>query len=291
MKRGTFQFDVTSAGNLAASIENVDALRRLWLDRSLLSPADLGPGDFGDFDNGAWHVSCHLAGAGGVMRDTSGGLLWLEISHSSDVDGYCASVTRENSGRTETVSLESMTGQRVLDGAVLLGYVEGNSTGRISARNMNDPSSLFNRWRRQSFDQPIDSSTDGGKVWEHWCTLRDIRPEARIGLSVLTAYVTLCSALGDRFAPTVARGRRDYSHPRQLVALIKAGFTSEQSARWDTTPSAISSEAEPLFLQAEPSKSLQAAKLLEWNDSPKYFMFERRISHWSSAERVVQDLS
>jgi hypothetical protein len=291
VKRGTFQFDATPSGNLTNSSENAETLRRLWLDRSLLGQYDLGPGNEGDFDNGAWHVSCHLAGAGGVMRDSRGAVLWLEISHNQTPDEYYASVTREDSGRAQTVRLDSAEGRTALDGAGLLGFVEGNSTGRISARNMHDPSTLFNRWRRQSFDKPINSSSDGGKVWEHWCTLRDIRPEARIGISVVTAYAALCSALGDRFAPTVARGRRDYSHPKQLAALVRAGFTADQAALWDTTPVPISSEAEPLFLEAEPSKCLAAAKLLEWSDSPKYFMFKRRIGHWSSARQVASDLS
>ncbi|HWY53321.1 MAG TPA: hypothetical protein VNZ03_02595 [Terriglobales bacterium] len=290
MKRGKFQFEVTVGGDLASSQENVETLRQLWLDRELLSPSNLGPGNEGDFDNGAWHVSCHLCGAGGVMRDTTGGLLWLEISHYPEPDEYYASVTREKSGRAETVPIDSEAGREALQGAVLLGYVEGNSTGHTSARNMQDPVTLFNRWRRQSFDQPIESSRNGGKVWEHWCTLRDIRPPARIGISVLKAYLALCSALGDRFAPTVARGRRDYSHPKQLVALVRSGFTTEQSACWNTTPHAISPEAERLFLEAEPAKSLAAAKLLAWSDPPKYFMFKRRIEHWSSAQKVSQDL-
>lgn len=290
VKRGSFQFEVTNNGDLANSLENVETLRRLWLDRSLVSGADLGPGDEGDFDNGAWHVSCHLAGAGGVVRDRSGVLLWLEMSHQGQPDEYYASVTFGNSGRATTFRIDSPDGRAALDGSVLLGYVEGNSTGRTSARNVTDSSAIFNRWRRQDFDRSIESTQDGGKVWEHWCTLRDIRTEAKIGISVLTAYVGLCAELGDRFAPTVARGRRDYAHPRQLVALIRAGFIGEQSARWDIEPTIIPSAAEQLFLQAEPSRCLEAARLLDWGSSPKYFMYERRIRRWSSSEQVASDL-
>ncbi len=291
MKRGQFQFEVTDAGNLMNSAQNVEALRRLWLDRILVSGGALGPGDDGDFDNGAWHVSCHLAGAGGVARDKNGKLVWVEISHDPVLDEYYGSITFDDPGRPKTLRLDSEGGQKGMQESTLLGYVEGNSTGHISARNVNDSRTIFNRWRRQDFNQPINSSGDGGKVWEHWCTLRDIRPEARIGLSVVKAYVSLVSVLGDRFAPTVARGRRDYSHPKQLVALVRAGFVGEPSALWDTKPVRIPAEQKELFLSADPMKCLEAANLLDWRDSPKYFMYERRISHWSSASQVTGDLS
>jgi hypothetical protein len=68
MTRGTFDFEVTASGDLVDSTANVEALRKIWLDRSMVNGADLGPGDEGDFDNGAWHVACHLIGAGGVRQ-------------------------------------------------------------------------------------------------------------------------------------------------------------------------------------------------------------------------------
>ena len=77
MKRGAFEFDVTDEGNLISSVQNVETLRRLWLDRTLINGRHLGPGDPGDFDNGAWHVGCHLVAAGGVMRAKDGYLLWV----------------------------------------------------------------------------------------------------------------------------------------------------------------------------------------------------------------------
>ena len=291
MKRGTFSFETNPQGALLSTANNVEALRRLWLDRSTISGDNLGPGDPGDFDNGAWHVSCHLVGAGGVLRDRTGRLLWLEISHTASPDEYFASVTFEDSGQTQTLPIDSEKGRNLVQDTVLLGFVEGNSLGRTSARAVNDPSTLFNLWRRQDFDQPVDSPKDGGKVWEHWCTLRDIRPQASIGLSVLKAYISLAFVLGDLFTPTVARGRRDYAHPKQLVALIRAGFAGEDSARWDTSPVEIPPDPEKLFLNASPSTCLEAAKLLDWTGSPKYFMYKRRISHWSLASQVASDLS
>ena len=246
MKRGTFQFEVNAEGNLVNSAGNVERLRRLWLDRTLIQGYYLGPGDPGDFDCGAWHVACHLAGAAGVMRGANGEVLWLEISHKTMCDQYYASVTATTKSRNSTVKLDSTAGRTLVENAAVLGFVEGNSTGRTWARGVNDSPMLFNLWRRQDFDQPVNKSEkDGGKVWEHWCTLRDIRPSATIGTSVLTAYVSLVAALGDRFAPTVARGRRDYGHPDQLQALVAAGFTTTQSALWDTTLFRFRPQPEP----------------------------------------------
>jgi hypothetical protein len=291
MPRGAFQFDVTEAGDLLNTPENVEALRQLWLNRTLVTGRDLGPGNPGDFDVGAWHVACHLAGAGGVRRTRNGALLWLEISHDPALDEYYASVTVERSGAPETLGLDSTEGRALLQGSILLGFVEGSSTGRISARGVNDPPDLFNRWQRQDFDQPIASQGNGGKVWEHWCTLRDIRASHRIGTSVLAAYVSLAGALGDRFAPTVARGRRQYGHPVQLAAMVHAGFTAKASALWNTTPVPIPRAVEPLFLQGEPPQALEAVARLDWSRGPLYYMFKRRIRHWSPARSVRSDLN
>lgn len=290
MSRGAFQFDTSDAGDLLNTAENVEALRRLWLHHTLVTGEDLGPGDRGDFDVGAWHVACHLAGAGGVRRTADGALLWLEISHDRAADGYYASITANRGGLVETQRLDSAEGRRLLRGSTLLGFVEGNSTGRISARGAADPTDRFNLWRRQDFDQPIDMDDDGGKVWEHWCTLRDIRPTARIGSSVLTAFVSLAAALGDRFIPTVARGRRDYGHPIQLAASVYAGVTADRSALWDVTPTVVGPAVEPLLLEAQPAVALEAVERLDWSDPPRYYMFQRRIKSWSHAKDVREDL-
>jgi hypothetical protein len=290
MKRGTFEFEVTASGDLVDSTDNVERLRRLWLDRTMIDGVDLGPGDDGDFDHGAWHVACHVVAGGGVRRAADGRLLWLELSHDAATDTYYASVTTSERSGVKTHRLDSTEGKQLTAGSQLLGFVEGNSVGRISARSAQDPSNRFNGWTRQEFNQPIDSDEDGGKVWEHWCTVRDIRPPHRIGTSVLKAYVSLVAALGDRFVPAVTRGRRKYGHPKQLCAMVRSGLTSEASALWDVTPDRIPDAAERKFLEATPADALAAAATLAWGNPPRYYMFARRIGSWSPAATVRDDL-
>lgn len=291
MRRGTFQFEIEANGDLADDAQNVEALRRLWLDRSSIDGDDLGPGDAGDFDNGAWHVACHLVAAGGVRRAPTGELLWLELSHDGAKDEYFASVTGRAADRVATYRIDSADGRQVLAGSQLLGFVEGNSVGHVSFRGANDPPDRFNLWTRQQFDKPVDSQEDGGKVWEHWCTVRDIRPSHRIGSSVLKAYATLVAALGERFVTAVARGRRDYGHPKQLCAMVQAGFVSEQAATWDVTPQPIPASAEQRLLEARPADELEACGLLAWGSEPRYYMLKRRIGSWSAASSVRADLA
>ena len=288
--RGTFEFLVTPTGDLINHATNVRLLGQLWLDRTLLTGDDLGPGDPGDFDFGAWHSSCHLLGAGGARKAADGRILWLEVSHHPLRDEYFASVTVREKAGPRTVPLDSADGRTLVDRSILLGFVEGNSTGRTSARQVCDGPDRFNLWRRQDFDQPAGTDLEGGKVWEHWCTLRDLRASNRIGLSALTAYVSLVAALGDRFAAAVARGRRDYGHPRQLVALVQAGFVGAEAATWDVTPTALPATAEPLLSEADPARALEAVEKLDWAKGPRYFMFARKLASWSAAKAVKADL-
>jgi len=288
MTRGSFHFEVTESGDLVDNAANVAALRKLWLDRGMIDGDDLGPGDVGDFDHGAWHVACHLIGAGGVRRAADGRVLWIEVSHEAAKDEYFGSVTA--AGAPATHHIDSAEGRALLTGSTLLGFVEGNSVGRISARNAHDPATRFNKWQRQDFNQPVNSDKDGGKVWEHWCTVRDIRPNHAIAASVLRAYVSVVAALGDRFVPAVARGRRDYGHPKQLCAMVRAGLTSEASATWDVHPEPIPHAAETKFLEATPRDEAAAAATLNWDHSPRYYMFARRIRSWSPAAKVREDL-
>jgi hypothetical protein len=288
-ERGTYKFEVLDDGTLVNNAANVDRLRKLWLDRRLIKGDDIGPGDPGDFDHGAWHVACHVVGACGVRQRADGGLAWLQISHDRG-DRYFASVTVLEGGQARTVPIDSAEGRVLLRESRLLGFVEGTSKGRISARHVNDPPGLFNLWRRQDFDQPIGSAEDGGRVWEHWCTERDIRPTHAIGTSVLTAFVSLVAAVGDLLIPTVARGRKEYGHPVQLRAMIRAGLVDRKSALWDGTPVAISSETEAILEEADPATSLKAASSFDWSNPPRYHMFARKIAGWNTVADVKKIL-
>jgi len=288
--RGSLQFQITPTGDLANSAVNVRLLTQLWADRTQIRGDDLGPGDPGDFDHGAWHSSCHLLGAGGARRAADGRILWLEVSHARLRDEYFASLTVRQSGKPVTIPLDSAEGRSLVEPSSLLGFVEGNSTGRASARNVFDAPDRFNLWRRQDFDQPIASQLEGGKVWEHWCTLRDLRPHNRVGLSAINAYVSLVAALGDRFCAAVARGRREYGHPEQLCALVRAGFVGKDAATWNATPAPIPASIESLFLEAEPERALEAVEQLSWEKPPRYYMFARKLKSWSTAAQVKADL-
>jgi hypothetical protein len=93
------------------------------------------------------------------------------------------------------------------------------------------------------------------------------------------------SAVGDRFVAAVARGRREYGHPKQLAALVKSGFISEEASEWRTQPREIPLEAERLFYEATPRHGLRGAQLLPWDEEGqlRYYMFRRRIDSWNPA--------
>jgi hypothetical protein len=290
MERGTYKFEVSDSGDLANTGANVVLLRKLWLDRAVIFGDELGPGDPGDFDNGAWHVACHVAAGCGVRERADGSLAWLQISHDAREDRYFASVTVLEGRNTRTVPTDSAEGRILLRKSRLLGFVEGTSKGRTSARAAADPPNLFNLWRRQDFDQPPGSDLDGGRVWEHWCTLRDIRETHAIGTSVLTAFVALAAAMGDMFIPTIARGRREYGHPAQLKAMVAAGLVDRKSAVWVGTPMAIPANWESVLEDADAATSLKAATSFDWSKPPCYYMLTRKIAGWSKSADVERDL-
>jgi len=271
--RGSRGFEVDGAGDLLASTRNVDLLRALWSSRE--PGLDVGPGVH---ESGAWHVSCHLLGAGGVRISASNDLLWLEVSHVAADDTYDATITRAG----ETVPLASDRGRELLSGSTLAGFVEGTSEGHISARDVVDSPDRFEGWKRQNYDQPIDSTAQGGRVWEHWCTTRDLDPESAFSRSWLGAFLSLCAALGDRFAPTVARGRTQYGHPQQLRAMVAAGLMSGASATWRCTPRPIPQASQDLLYEARAEAALQAVSGLEWTSGDvRYYMFSRKIGSWA----------
>lgn len=287
--RGTYRFETDDNNALVDNGANLDKLRTLFRDGAIINE-HWGPGNDGDFDNGSWHILCHLTGGSGVLS-TESGRAWCGITHLPAADSYQASFVYRRNGRAVTVPLSSEEGITVSNGAATLGYIEGSSLGHIAARGVNDLPEAFNGWPRQMFDQDPTSDVDGGTVWEQWCTTRDIRPSSAIGSAVLQAYLTLVSRLGGRYVAAVARGRRDHDHPIQLVSLVKAGLLTNDDAMWSVSPEPIPLAAQRLLYEARPADSLHATELLPFSsDVKKYFMFQRRIDRWSKADEVRRDL-
>ena len=290
--RGTYQFDRQNNGNIVDSQENVERARKLFRDGGIISQK-WGPGrDPSDITYGGWHSLCHLAAGAGVYG-LDNKYLWVAITHAGSEDKYFTTVSsQEANGSVKAVNLGSDQGRTIIGRANLLGFVEGTSRGHILARNVQDPPQAFNRWPRQNYDCDAGCNTNGGTVWEHWSTTRDLRSSHPIGDSVLKAYVTLVSMLGGKFVACVARGRRSYNHPTQLCALVKAGFIAKEEVLWDTTPYEIPSDAERLLQEAKPTDSLTAVAALAWNTSAeqRYYMFKRKIGSWSTKANVEEDL-
>ena len=138
----------------------------------------------------------------------------------------------------------------------------------------------------------MTSDEDGGTVWEHWVTTRDLRSLSRMGTSVLQAYLTLVARLGGRFVAAVARGRREHNHPRQLVALVKAGLLTADEAMWDVAPEPISRAASRFYCTrlVQPTRSPPPNRSPFTEGRQRYFMFQRRIRRWSQAADVKRDL-
>jgi hypothetical protein len=288
-KRGTFEFETDARGHVADNAVNLERLRKLWLDETLVE--DIGPGNPGDFDHGAWHVACHLLGGTGAF-ETKKGRASAAITYDAAAKSYMASLTYRDGGNVVTKPLASPEVKALLaDGARCLGFVEGSSEGHISARGVSDAASAFNKWPRQMFDQDITSEDNGGTVWEHWCTVRDIRPTAPIGTACLQAYLSLLSLLGGRYLAAVARGRRSYGHPGQLKAMVRAGLVSADDALWSTKPLPIAQQQQDELYEARPADTLGAIEALDFaGTDQKYFMFKRAIAKWSDVDHVRRDL-
>lgn len=288
--RGTYQFEVTDNGSIVNSEANLARLFKLFRDSEIID-GKWGPGRSGDFDNGSWHILCHLAAGSGVYLNGSD-YLWVSVTHDADRDEYIATVTTKTGAAVRTVPLNSAEGANLIATSKLLGFVEGSSQGHILARNIQDLPKAFNSWPRQSFNRDIDNTGNGGTVWELWCPTRDIRESCTVGRSVVNAYLSLVSVLGGKFVSAVARGRRGHDHPRQLCALVKAGFLSREEALWETLPKPLTTDAERLFKEANPELALQAVENLQWDTSGAlyYYMFQRKIDSWSKANDVKDDL-
>lgn len=289
--RGTYSFEVDEFGRVKNNPDNLERLRRLFLDHDIIDD-QYGPGRQGDFDSGSWHILCHLVAGGIVYRRPTGEFVWVGITHKPAEDRYVATATTAAAGSPiTTVPLYAQEGFNLISGAALAGYVEGSSQGHILARNASDPPTAFNRWPRQQYDQDADSERAGGTVWEFWCPTRDIRQSAPIGASVLESYLAVVSLAGGQYVAAVARGRRGHEHPAQLCGLVKAGFITREDALWDTQPVEIHPDAQNLYYEARPPDYLNATGMLNWpSRRRRYFMFERRIDRWSKTNEVREDL-
>jgi hypothetical protein len=166
------------------------------------------------------------------------------------------------------------------------GYLEGASRGHILDRSANDAGNPDKDDRRQDYDQPTNSSKDGGPVWEMWTVSRDIRTTNRLGSSLIQAYVELLRILGGRFAAVVARGRMEpeYGHLRQMCAMIDASIISAEASLVDIEPISIPPRVERILLEATPEAFARAAKfLVDTQPKPCYHMYERKLSSFVPA--------
>src|SRR5262245_26462928 len=135
--RGSYNFETDNNGVLVDNPGNVEKLRKLFRDGTIIN-GNWGPGNDGDFDNGSWHILCHLAGGSGVLN-TRSGRAWCGITHVPANDSYQATMTYKKNGAVMTVPLGEGEGVALATGAEILGYIEGSSVGHIAARNANDP--------------------------------------------------------------------------------------------------------------------------------------------------------
>jgi hypothetical protein len=289
--RGSYDFEVSTGSHLVDHAENVERLRKLFMDGEIIS-GKFGPGDPGDFDHGSWHILCHLLGGTGVFR-VDEKTLWAGITHKGPPDEYQASLGFRDANGVRTIPLNSNEGLDLVRRAVLQGFIEGSSCGHILARGIADSVAVFNGWRRQDFDQNASSDKEGGTVWEFWCPTRDIRKSCAVGDSLVRGYLTLLSVLGGAFAAVIARGRRAHEHPWQLCAMVKAGLLLKEETLLDVTPKPVPAAIQKILYEAKVENYLKAAETLPWQPEggPNYFMFRRSIDSWSSASAVRQDLA
>ena len=290
-QRGLYGFEIQSNRNLADNDANLELLRKLFRDGAIIQNR-FGPGNPGDFDIGSWHILCHLAGGSAVLEQ-SGQKLWVGIVHKGSPYAYKASIVSREGGNVSRLGLRSDDGKVKVAQGSLLGFVEGSSAGHVLARNVRDRKGAYNGWLRQDFDQSVWSRREGGTVWEHWCTTRDLRQANVPGDTLLRAYLSLVSALGGRFVAAVARGRRSHEHPFQLCALVKSGLLTADEAAWDCTPLTLPGKVQRLLYEARPDEYLKAAEKLDppRGTSPSYFMFKRCIQQWSPSAAVQADLA
>src|SRR3989338_2116955 len=241
-------------------------------------------------ENGSWHVLCHLAGASALFQSSEKLPGWAGITYDEPSNSYVATFSYYEGKKARTAALNSDEARRVMTGYVLRGYVEGASQGHILNRKANDPGDPQKVDRRQDYDQPATSAKDGGQVWEHWVTTRDIAAPNALGAGLLRSYLRLVALLGGRYCGTVARGRFDqaYGHVIQLCAMAKAGFIAPQDALWDVEPVTIPQEVQTVLYEANPESFFQGASLLleAAQAQESYYMYKRKIANFVSASSL-----
>jgi hypothetical protein len=277
----SYRFQRDPRGRLLETEDNLEEMRNLFLDWDVIG-GDGGEGTKAG-DGGAWHGVCHLVAAGVLGVQKNAGLAWFEVGWDQKLGRYGALVVRQDGSG---VQIENITGQGKAwaDKVRIVAYVEGNSCGAISNKDAVDPGNSDEHDRRQDYNRfPLDFESEGGKVWEHWCTTRDIRSSGGTGEQVLRAYLTLLAVGGTEFVATVLRGRPYCGHPAQLKACIESGLVTAENASWSGTPEPIPMSAQVLFQYSDPLLSFSACRRLLLADSGRqYFMFQRCIHLWQA---------
>jgi len=279
----SYSFEKNRIGRLIDNDRNLKEMQRLFLDWDIINNQG-GPGTSRN-DNGGWHCLCHLVAAGVACIDDNENYGWMEIGYDNRLGGYLPILAFEERGTAQISPLNTQEGRQKAASFKIWAYIEGNSKGRISAKNVIDSPQLT--WRRQKYDHsPTDLlNRDGGKVWEHWCTTRDMKDPNGNGVKVLKAYLTLLSLVGGELGATVLRGRGQYGHPTHLRACVSSGLFTKEEATWNITPTEISSAVQRLLYEAEPKMSLQAIKQLARSANKAYFMFKRSIRDWQPPQQ------
>lgn len=280
-KSMNYSFQRDSQGRLIENDHNLHEMQRLFLDWDIIK--DNGGEGTRRGDGGAWHGACHLVAAGILGVHKNSGLVWFEVGWDQRRECYEAQVVLE--GETG-MRIKNITGhgKSWAEEVRIVAYVEGNSCGAISDKNAADLGNSEIDDRRQDYNRnPTDFERQGGKVWEHWCTTRDIRSSDALGKQVLRAYLTLLTIGGTEFAATVLRGRPYCGHPTQLKACIEAGLVSEEDASWPGIPEPIPTSAQLLFYHSDPFQSLAACRQLPLGENSRnYFMFQRCLHQWQA---------
>jgi hypothetical protein len=72
--------------------------------------------------------------------------------------------------------------------------------------------------------------------------------------------------------------------------MVAAGFVGEEAALMDIQPLAIPQQLEALLLEARPDLGLEVVRQLEWGDTPRYYMFRRRIDRWCPLSTLQSEI-